>query len=97
MTIWKIRSLCKAAAPRAENALLGLFLAMPSTQPRGMQQIQQLCGADDNPRIRMNTGDLQHRDPYSTQIFDLAFNWVDTRIREVTVKNAVPGSARMAT
>ncbi len=31
MTIWKIRSLCKAAAPRAENALLGLFPAMPST------------------------------------------------------------------
>lgn len=25
---------------------------------------QQLCGADDSPRIRMNTGDLQHRDPY---------------------------------
>jgi len=55
-----------------------------------MQQIQQLRGADDNPRIRMITGDLQHRDPYLTQIFDLAFNWVDTRIRDAAAKNAVP-------
>jgi len=29
--IWEIRSLCKAAARRPENASLGQFFAMPST------------------------------------------------------------------
>jgi len=28
-----------------------------------MQQIQQLCGADDSPQMRMNTGDSQDRGP----------------------------------
>jgi hypothetical protein len=39
-----------------------------------MQHIQQFCGADDNPRIRKNTGDPHHRDPYLTHVFDPTFN-----------------------
>src|SRR5579872_3174976 len=34
-----------------------------------MQQIQQLCVADDNPRIRMNTGDSELRDPVVSRLF----------------------------
>jgi hypothetical protein len=33
---------------------------------RGKLQIQILCGADDNPRTRMNTEDSHYRDPYLT-------------------------------
>ena len=29
-----------------------------------MQQIQQLCGADDDPREHSGTGGSKHRDPY---------------------------------
>jgi len=43
-----------------------------------MQQIQQLCGADDNPRTRMNTGDSQHRDPYLTHVLIRLMQWVMT-------------------
>src|SRR5438552_16412262 len=42
-----------------------------------MQQIQQLCGADETPQLRMNTGDSQFRDPYLTHVssvFSLAFS-----------------------
>ena len=34
---------------------------------RGKLQIQLLCGADDNPRRRMNTGRYEKRDPYLTR------------------------------
>ena len=40
----------------------------------------------------MNTGDPLHRDPYLTQIFDLAFNRGDTRIRDAAANKH--GSAR---
>ena len=34
-----------------------------------MQQIQQLCGADDNPQERSDPGGSKDCDPYLTQIF----------------------------
>ena len=36
---------------------------------RGKLQIQLLCGADDNPRDRMNTGRSSYRDPNLTLQF----------------------------
>jgi hypothetical protein len=38
---------------------------------RGKLQIQLLCGADDNPRGRMNTGRYEKRDPDLTLRFSI--------------------------
>ena len=54
-----------------------------------MQQIQQLRGADDNPRIRMNTGDSQHRDPYLTLVFGPVFDRIGIRARDAAVKDVL--------
>src|SRR5713226_6891102 len=55
-----------------------------------MQQIQQLCGADDNPWGRRNAESDEHCDPHLTQsfsVFRLAF------LNRRTAK-LVPGGAR---
>jgi hypothetical protein len=50
-------------------------------EDRGKLQIQLLCGADDNPRLRMNTVRFRYRDHYLTLIFNRVFNSVATRIQ----------------
>jgi hypothetical protein len=53
-----------------------------------MQQIQQLCGADDDPREHYGIGGSKHRDPYLTQnlvpITDL-FEHLRATIAEATL------------
>jgi hypothetical protein len=79
--LWVPRNACPR--PRAQrNSVSKAKRPLLPYEDRGKLQIQILCGADDNPRRRMNTARQGKRDP----CFDLAFlNGMTTLAERATV------------